>query len=716
MPWDGSANRRVSFCTLGIAQGAAAWSAYAVLEFLASSVLFRLARPYARFTTWHWALTGQLALAYLAAGAACGALAGLAVFALRNKPALRDRPPAIVIEHAAALTLAAAIVWHMATAPVQQDGAWKLLAVPVGLGAMLAVALWSRKWSARFGLLTNPWLLAGLFLGLGLVYMLGDMGVAGQLGVPLRLWRFLLVGMMALAAVAAAWLGQRWRTGNGSRIPAINWAATGLAGALAVAGFAFGTGTSLPATTGPAIAGTSSHPNVVLIVMDTVRADHMSFNGYSRNTTPQLKKLAADATVYAEALSAADITLTSHASIFTGLYPSWHGAYCQPPEASFGRRIGSVPTMAELLTKAGYYSVGVGGNLYLRADFGLQRGFASFRIPRPVPILPTEYWYMLRNGMRRAINLFTDTAQYDRLYSRADAIDDELFAIMADSQAARAPFFAFLNYMDAHFPYIPPYPFDHAFPGKRASVTERELEAIQERVNRRGDALPPAYTEYAVSQYDGGIAYIDSQIGRVVGWLKAQKLYDDTMIVVTGDHGEAFGEKRLFEHGNSLYSNLLHVPLIVKYPHSAHVGRVEAPVSLIDILPTVLAAASAPAPGGIQGRDLAGAHALEPRPLFSESFPCPVLHEPSCPGGCLMRTVVAWSDKYIWSSSGQQETYQLQRDPEERHNLFGVLNPTAQSLSAELRTWGKTMPRLEKEYVNLSPGEIQRFKALGYIQ
>jgi arylsulfatase A-like enzyme len=704
------------YLALGVFQGLAAWSAYAVIEFLASSVLFRLGRPYARFTTWHWTLTGQLAAAYLAHGVIFGAVAGGLVFLFRNTGRVRGGRGALVTEHAATLILIAAIALDMSRNPVHPDGWWKLLLVPLALIAILLLALSSEVWSARFGLLTNPWMVAGLFLGMGEVSALEDQGVAGQLGMSIQAWSLLLIGIQALAVAAAVWLGRHWRRGwNPSRIFGLNWAATGLAVVLMAASFALGMEPSSPPAPSAPIAGSSTHPNVVLIVMDTTRADHLSLYGYNRDTTPNLKKLAADSALYSEALSAADITLSSHASIFTGLYPSWHGAYCQPPEAAFGRAIGPVPTMAEELAKNGYHTMGVAANLYLRAQFGLQRGFADFRIPRPVPVLAgDESWYMLRNGMRHAINQFTDTAQFDRLYSRADAVNSEFFAMLRQPGLAQAPFFAFFNYMDAHFPYIPPHPFDRLFPGK-TSATEADLDAIQTRV-AGGDPLPASYTSHAISQYDGGIAYMDFQIGHLVDWLKRVELYDNTMIVVTADHGEAFGEKRLFLHGNSLYANLLHVGLLVKYPHSAHAGVVNAPVSLIDIFPTVMDVTGLKPPAGLQGRDLLDPGATEPRALFSESFPCPVLHAPACPGGCMMRSVVSWPNKFIWSSKQSPESYDLEQDPNENHNLFGSLNQTARTLSDQLRAWIKTMPAQEKQHLNLSPEEIKRFKALGYIQ
>jgi arylsulfatase A-like enzyme len=715
-PQKESSNGLTRYLTLGIMQGLAAWSAYAVLEFLASSVVFRLGRPYARFTTWHWTLTGQLVIAYLAHGVVFGILAGALLFLFRNTRRLSGGRAALAMEHAATLMVMVAVTLDMSHYPSPPDGWWKNVVVAVALIALLLLAMGSEAWSRRLGLLTNPWMVAGLFLGFGQVFALEDVGVAGQLGISIGLWFYLLTGCLLVAAAAAVWLGRRWREAwNPDRIFAPNRVAVGLAVILMGTGFLLGAETSSPPQA--TIAGTSAHPNVILIVMDTVRADHLSLYGYNRDTTPNLKKLAADAAVYPEAISAADITLTSHASIFTGLYPSWHGAYCQPPEATFGRTLGPVPTMAEVLAGNGYHTLGVAANLYLRAQFGLQRGFADFRIPRPVPVLAgEESWYMLRNGMRRAINQFADTDQFDRLYSRGDAVNREFFRMLGQPELAQAPFFAFFNYMDAHFPYIPPHPFDRLFPGKSRAATESELDAIQGRVMQKKEPLPQFYTEHAVSQYDGGIAYIDSQIGHLVDWLKRQNLYDNTMIVVTADHGEAFGERRMFLHGNSLYANLLHVPLLVKYPHSEHAGVVAAPVSLIDIFPTVLDVTGVKAPPGLQGVDLLDPAVAAPRELFSESFPCPVPHPPECPGGCTMRSVVSWPNKFIWSSKGSPETYELAEDPNETHNLFGSLNKTAMALSEELKLWGKTMPAQAKQYRNMSPEDIKRFKALGYIQ
>ena len=360
--------------------------------------------------------------------------------------------------------------------------------------------------------------------------------------------------------------------------------------------------------------------------------------------------------------------------------------------------------------------MGVAANLYLRGDFGLERGFQTFRIPRPVPLLATESWYMLRNEIRRGLNWIVDTSQFDRLYSRGGEINQTFFEVVQETDLSQAPFFAFFNYMDAHFPYIPPPPFDRLFPGKDQRMLQDDLEAIQSNVVNRGGSLPEVYSTHSVSQYDGGIAYIDSQIGQLVQWLKDQKLYNNTMIVVTSDHGEAFGEKKYFLHANSTYQNLLHVALLIKYPNSAHKGVVEEPVSTTDVVPTVLDTLRFPVPPTVQGKNLLDAASLQPREIFGESFPCPVIHPPECPNGCMIRSVISWPNKFIASSNGKYETYDLSNDPDESRNLFGSRNPAAQQLGAKLASWIKSMPQQSKQQLKLDPEVVRRLKSLGYIQ
>jgi arylsulfatase A-like enzyme len=457
----------------------------------------------------------------------------------------------------------------------------------------------------------------------------------------------------------------------------------------------------------------TGRPNILLIVMDTVHADHLAVYGYERETTPNLRELARDSMIYSNAISASDITLTSHASLFTGMYPSWHGAYCDPKNAAYGRAISnSYPTVAELLHSAGYQTSGVAANLYLRADFGLERGFDRFRIPRPVPLLAAENAFMLRRTLRRGLSLLVDTAQFDRLYALGEDINSELFADFAAYSRPGVPAFLFVNYMDAHFPYVPPSPYDIRYPGRRSGMTQDDLESEQ-KLLVSGNSEVPAYRSHCVSQYDGGIAYVDRQVGEVVTWLKRHGAYDNTMIVITSDHGESFGERHRVGHANSPYQNLLHVALIVKYPHQTRRGTEEHPVSLSDVAPTILDAAGIAAPQTMQGRNLT---AVGDREIFSETFPCPVAHSPDCPNGCTARAIFSWPYKFITSSNGHRELFDLSSDPTERRNLYVQKPARAEQLAGRLSAWMKSMPQQSRETHTLSPEDLRRLKSLGYVQ
>jgi hypothetical protein len=160
-----------------------------------------------------------------------------------------------------------------------------------------------------------------------------------------------------------------------------------------------------------------------------------------------------------------------------------------------------VTTLAEDLSLKGYSTLGVAANLYLRREFGLQRGFQTFQIPRPLALLPSEsYWYLLRTGMRRVLNFFADTSQFDRLYTRSEDVNREMFSL-ANSRRMSAPFFVFLNYMDAHFPYIPPEPFAGMFPGRKRGIMQEDMEDTSSRVVQ-GEAMPEAERLHRIAHPD----------------------------------------------------------------------------------------------------------------------------------------------------------------------------------------------------------------------
>jgi arylsulfatase A-like enzyme len=678
----------------GALRGAAAWSAYALLEFLLSSVIFRIVRPHAIFSSWHWTLTAALMLGYLIAGSLCGAVAGAAIWLLRSRVILP-------VEAAATFTLLLAFGLHLAL-DSQADSPWLLAAVVV-LGVLLLVP----RLRTATGWLTSYWVMPGLLLGLGQLLVIKDMGVASQLGAPVKLASIALTALLMTGAAAAVYVGRK------ASLPAapLRFVTVGAAALLAVGSFALGR----PAPSGVEAASSqtaqSTRPNILLIVMDTVHADHLSLYGYNRDTTPNLKNLAKDSMVYSNAISASDITLSSHASLFTGMYPSWHGAYCDPRNAPYGRAIsGGYPTVAELLRGAGYQTQGVAANLYLRADFGLERGFDQFHIPRPVPMLAAENAFMLRRGFRQTLSLGFDTAQFDRLYAMGEDINTELFTETPHLKAD-GPVFTFINYMDAHFPYVPPAPYNSRFPGRRPETTQDDLELQQHTIVTGGDA--PGYRSHSVSQYDGGIAYVDQQIGQIASWLKRRGTYENTMIIVTSDHGEAFGERKRVGHANSPYQNLLHVALLVKYPGQKLRGMEPRPVSLTDVAPTILETAAVAAPPTMQGRSL---NRDTDREIFAETFPCPVAHSPDCPNGCTARAIFSWPYKFITTSNGRRELFDLGTDPAETRNLYIREGEIAAQLGDRLSVWMRSMPPQSRETQTLAPEDLRRLKSLGYVQ
>ncbi len=699
----------------GAVYGLAVWSAYCAVEFVFASLLFALARPYSEFASWHWGLTWLLVLGFLFAGIVCGAVAGAAVCFFGNGECRSQ------LEQAATLTLVFAFLGNLAAHPFTLSGWGWLIAATLTFAALLSLGMRSPEWHSKLGYLTNPWVISGFLLGLGQEAVVLNMGTADQLGSHIRMLEWLLGILLALlllgAVIAGRALGPRLELFPLARAFGFAFASVAAIGLVATSQAVSSARSSVQAASS-ALPHTSK-PNVLLIVMDTVRADHLGINGYDRATTPNLRRLARDSVIYTRAMSASDFTLTSHASLFTGAYPSFHEAYCDPPEAAYGRRLDDgIPTLAGLLRRRGYFTLAVAANLYMRAEFGLDRGFEQFEIPRPVPILDAENWYMLRRPMRRVLSYGFDTAQFDRLYSRSQDINRELFTLFARHTGPKAPFFAFLNYMDAHFPYTPPAPFDRQFPGKNQRLTADDLDFEQQAI-AQGAPVPADYRPHAISQYDGGIAYMDAQIGKLMDWLKEQRTYENTMIVVASDHGEAFGERNHTGHANSPYQNLLHVALIVKYPTAspAQAGTVvDTPVSLIDVAPTVLKALGEPVPPTMQGQDLRQANSSDRREFFAETFPCATLQSPECPRGCIARAVYSWPYKFITSTNGRRQLYDLRTDPDETRDLMTADPQRAQQLNADLQVWMKSFPTHSHQKLQLNPEALQRLKGLGYVQ
>jgi arylsulfatase A-like enzyme len=359
--------------------------------------------------------------------------------------------------------------------------------------------------------------------------------------------------------------------------------------ALGVIGLLSGGRLSRPSV--PVASGANADlPNIVLLILDTVRASSLSLYGYARPTTPILDGLARESTVFDAAFSVAPWTAPSHASMMTGLWASQAGAdYLNPMHDS-------LTTVAEVLTGRGYATGGFMANAgYAGYQLGISRGFShyedfpfSFRQALWSTTLSQtgsgrlileglengERW-RIRNAITH-LNLRTETVRKSQPQTAADIAHN--FLAWRDGEARR-PFFAMLNFMDAHAPYEPPAEF-------RIRFNNGETE--QDR-------------------YDGGIAYEDSIVGSIIEQLRQRGDLEHTVLIVTADHGEQFGEHGLDSHGNSLYLPLLHVPLLVRAPGRVPAGQRIVPiVSLRDMAATLVDLAGAPA-GTMPGTSLAHA-------------------------------------------------------------------------------------------------------------
>ncbi len=429
----------------------------------------------------------------------------------------------------------------------------------------------------------------------------------------------------------------------------------------------------------PAALADEDRPNVLLVVIDTLRADHLSCYGYGRETSPNIDRLAREGVLYEQAISAASWTFPAHASLFTGLYPRDHGATSNSKtlEASFD-------TLAELLEGAGYDTAGFSNNVWFLESGGLQQGFEAF----------LEMWH--RQVVQERGVTFDDPA-YDM---GAAETTDEIFAWL-DGRSDEAPFFVFVNYFEPHLPYRPPQPFDEKFLPE--TTGPRDIKRLRSFYSPREYAymldipwagLEDGDLEILTALYDGEIAYVDSIIGRVVDGLRSRRLLDDTVLVITSDHGEHLGEHHMLDHKLSLYEPLLRVPLILWNPQRIPAGtRIKTQVQAHDVFGTVLGF------GGV--RHPAAALPLadaDERVTFAElAYPRIFLDaiDRELPGtgtrarrfARSLKAVRGPRYKLIEGSDGRVELYDLSVDPGETQDLADELPEVVTEMKKDLEAF-----------------------------
>jgi arylsulfatase A-like enzyme len=333
----------------------------------------------------------------------------------------------------------------------------------------------------------------------------------------------------------------------------------------------------------------AGRPNVLVLVLDTQRADHLSSYGYERPTTPRMDRLAAQGVLFENAFAPSSWTLPTHASLFTGRYPQEHRAGVIRRPWIDGR----FPTLAEVLRASGYATGGfVANGFWCGRQTRLHRGFIRYE----------DFYHSLGDAVART-SLGRRLA-YDygpRLgfidvpgRKRAELVNAQFLGWL--NQVGDRPFFAFLNYFDVHGPLLPPAPYAGRFSGRAATPKSDEIQIGA----LTGDM--PRYTPEAIriliDAYDESLLYLDAQIGALMDSLELRGALENTLVVITSDHGESFGEHGMMFHGHSMYRDQLAVPLILRLPGRISAGlRVKGPVGIEQIPATVLQLAGRTADG-----------------------------------------------------------------------------------------------------------------------
>jgi arylsulfatase A-like enzyme len=688
---------------MGVAWGVVAWSAYAMVEHVLCSIVPLFSAERSVFTPLNWTLTAWLFNAYWMMGAIAGGICGAVVSRIPSGRASDDRP-----RLAGNISLYVAVLLAVLTVPKFQYGARTVIAIAT---ALLLVTAWVL---ARPGSRLAPWVRIPPLLLVLLIQLPVWLG-AEVLGMSGSLTRRSIMFLISAAILSGSYFLNRFRDWSPTRHLSANLAVL----LVIVAGSAFISGRNRAIPLPPAaLAMDPGTPPVVLISLDTTRADHLSLYGYSRKTTPHLEQLAQNATVYTNAVSAADWTLPSHASMFTGVYPSWHGARNYAVEPHVIEPLdGSFQTLASILGDRGVFTAGVAANkAFLSPEWGLGRGFQSFNVQSPVEVMSQMYTYNLRQGIRRLLSCFIDTGSFDTQYRSADDVNGDVFSTMEDRRVRDRSFFLFVNYMDAHAPFIASVPKGVSLPsGSGAPQLVEHMKFAKDMLDGVAPYPEPA-RRLSVERYDVGIAAEDEAVGDLVAWLKRRGLFDRALIIVTADHGEAFGEHHLANHGFGTYQDQVHVPLIIKYPGQAQPRTVTELVSHVDLLPTVLATLGISKPAHLQGMPLLNDSALSGRTVFAESFPNRPGTIPNPHFDRIERTVRAGNLKLIVSDKGKRELFDLSQDPLELHNLTARNLPEAQPLDNALRQWIGAIPARAKQAAPASQQQMDRLKGLGYVQ
>ncbi|MGH9461189.1 MAG: sulfatase [Vicinamibacteria bacterium] len=423
----------------------------------------------------------------------------------------------------------------------------------------------------------------------------------------------------------------------------------------------------------------------MLIVVDALRPDHLGLYGYERPTSPHLDEWAAQSAVFERAFTTSPWTLPAFGSLLTGEIPARHGAGSRVRASNWtvsSRVDDSLPTLPERLLASGFTTGAIVNNPWLPPAVGLDRGFA-------------EYDYQ-RSG--------------ESDHRRADEVVD--LALAWIDRNAGTPFFLMVHVLDPHMSYDAPPPFRGRFTSGLAGSFVLPVGEPR-KMQRQAESVPELERAFVRAAYDEEIAFVSEELGRLLAGLRERDLWNRMIVVLTADHGEELFDHEGFEHGHSVYQELLHVPLVIGGPGVRPAHHAE-PVSIVDIPRTILDAL-----GVERGDSLVGSAGLSLWPVVTQGdvVPSRLLTAEGTLYGSEQRAAIQWPLKLtVDIGSGRRRLYHLERDPGEQTDLAPTETRAVRFLSQELsNTLREAREGVQSEDVPLDEATIEELRSLGYV-
>jgi arylsulfatase A-like enzyme len=444
-------------------------------------------------------------------------------------------------------------------------------------------------------------------------------------------------------------------------------------------------------------AASKSSPNVLVILVDTLRADHLSTYGYSRPTSPHLDSIAKQGVLFENAVSTSSWTLPAHESLLTGRYPHEHGPLREQPLNP------NYPTLAQVLDARGYRTAAISANTdFFNRRAGFDRGFLHFE----------DYFYSATDAFYRTFwgrlvchDYFAELLGMDELPPRRKAADVNGGLLRWIDRDRDHPFFAFINYFDIHHPYVPEQPYRDKFASRQQEAAcAPTLTQLLNPFDRGTEfeqllRLSPACFQLEIDKYDGGISYVDDQIASLFSQLAQRGLDKNTLVIITSDHGESFREHGLVTHGTALYRELISVPLIYWWPGHIPAGiRIARPISSTASLPATILEllgdgnqTDFPVPSLALLWNQPGANPDWPYPLseMAQDLFIPP-QDPAYKGWLKSITDPQWH--LIVSQAAPEELYRYPQDPAETQNQADTSEGKAVMNREETQLWNQVSP------------------------